>query len=467
MGVGNGRAPVLGVDEPLDVLHRAGAVEGNHRRDVAQVRGLQFLDVTLHPRAFQLEQVGGVPGGQQLEGWAVVQGQRLQVYGHAAAFLQQLHGAVEDGEVGQPQEVHFEQAQVGHRVHGELGHEHRAALVASGRALQGHRIGQGFVGNQHPGGVGADVVHDSLQPLGLVDQGVHALVLLVGRLHLRAEPQRVVQRAGLEGHQPGDAVHVAVAHAQGAANVPQRGLGAQGAEGDYLRHPVVAVALDDVVQHLVPPVVLEVQVDVGHLLALQVEEPLEDQAVLQRVHVGDAQAVEGHAGGGAAPHAKEYVPAAHEVDDVPHHQEVVGELGVVDDLKLVAEPLLRLPARVGVAAPEPFLAQLGQVLVGVHAVGGGVAGQVGAVEVQLHAAHIGHQPGGLQGLPEVREELLHFLRTLDVVGVVLHPQPLFVLGGGAGLDADVNVLQARVGLTHVVGVVGDDQREFQIFAKPH
>ena len=60
VGVGDGLAAVFSIDESLDVLHGAGAVEGDHRRDVAQVGGLQFLDVPLHPRAFKLEQVGGV-----------------------------------------------------------------------------------------------------------------------------------------------------------------------------------------------------------------------------------------------------------------------------------------------------------------------------------------------------------------------------------------------------------------------
>ena len=60
--VGDFRAAVLGTDEAVDVFHRAGAVKGNHRGDVAQVGGFQFPDVALHSRAFQLEQVGGVAG---------------------------------------------------------------------------------------------------------------------------------------------------------------------------------------------------------------------------------------------------------------------------------------------------------------------------------------------------------------------------------------------------------------------
>ena len=80
---------------------------------------------------------------------------------------------------------------------------------------------------------------------------------------------------------------------------------------------------------------MEVHVDVGHLLALQVQEALEDQAVLQRVDVGDAQAVEHHAGGGGAADPEQYLAVADEGDDVPDHQEVVGEAGVADDVQLV------------------------------------------------------------------------------------------------------------------------------------
>ena len=398
VGVGNRGAPVLGVNEGVNMLHRPRPVQGNHRGDVPQVGGLQLLDVPLHTSTFQLEQVGGLAGREQLKGLFIIEGQASQVDFDAPGFIQQLGSPVEDSQVGQTQKVHFQQAQLGYRVHGILGHQHRAVLVAPGGTLQGHRLGQGFVGNQHPGSVGADVMHDTLQPLGVIHQFANCPVRRIGIAELRVDAQGILQSAGFEGDHTGNPVHIAVAHAETPAYVPQGGLGSHRAEGYYLGHPVVAVAVDDVVQHLIPPVVLEVHVNVRHLFAFQVEKPLKDQAILQGVHVGNPQAVEGHAGGGAAPDAEHYPVAVHEVHDVPHHQEIVGELGIANYLQLILEPLLRLRGGTRVAFLEALPAQLGQILIGVHIVGRRVLGQVSLAEAQFDLAHIGNQLGVVQSL---------------------------------------------------------------------
>ena len=104
---------------------------------------------------------------------------------------------------------------------------------------------------------------------------------------------------------------------------------------------VAAVLPADVGDHLVPSVVLEVHVYVRHLPALKVEEPLEDQAMPQGIDVGDAQAVEHEACGGAAAHTEENALLAGEGCDVPDNQHVVGELGLLDDVQLIVQALLR------------------------------------------------------------------------------------------------------------------------------
>ena len=469
MRIGHRRPPVLCIDEPVDVLHWPRAIQRDHGGNVADVRRFELFDVALHPGAFQLEHVGGVSGGEQFVCRPVVQRQGLQINLDAPALPHQLDRLVKDGEAGEAEKVHFEQPQVGHRVHAELGHQHRAGLVAPHRPLQRHRLGQRLIGDEHTGGVGADVVDDSLQALRLVHQVANRLVAVVGTLELGADAQGVLQVPCLERHHAGYAVHIAVAHAQGPANVSQGGLGAQRPVGDDLGHTVIAVLVDDVVQYLVAPVVLEVHVDVRHFLAFHVQEALEDETVLQRINVGDAKGVQHDAGGGTAPHAEHYVALAHEIDDVPHDQEIVGEAGIADNLQLIAQPLHRSAfftpgGSVRVAAPESLLADLGQVFVGVHAAGGLVARQVGLPELQRNVAHIGDYAGIGQRLGgnvpgQADEQRLHLLRTLDIVGVVLHPQPLFVPDRSVGLDADVDVLQVGLVLMHVVGVVGGHQRQ--------
>ena len=80
----------------------------------------------------------------------------------------------------------------------------------------------------------------------------------------------------------------------------QRRFGFDGAEGDDLGHPVAAPLVGGVAQHLAAAAVVEVDVDVGHRRALGVEEPLEQQPVLDRVDVGDAQRVGHQRTGGRA-----------------------------------------------------------------------------------------------------------------------------------------------------------------------
>ena len=118
---------------------------------------------------------------------------------------------------------------------------------------------------------------------------------------------RQLQRLGeldaqLVGHGLRDPVHVAVAHAHDPADVADGRAGEHRAEGDDLGDVVLAVLAADVVDDLVPALVLEVHVDIGHRHAVRVEEPLERQPVVERVHRRDAQRV-GDDGTGRGPSA--------------------------------------------------------------------------------------------------------------------------------------------------------------------
>ena len=192
MGIGNRRAPVLGFNKGVDMLHRPRPVQRNHRRDVVQARRLQFLDIPLHPRAFQLKQVRSLARGQQGKGRLVIQRQPPQVNLDAPGLVHQLHRPVQDSQVGQPQKVHFQQTQLRHRIHRILGHHYRAVFIPPARPLQRHRLGQRLVGNQDPGGVGADMVDNALQPLGVIHQLMDSFVALIGGLQLRVDPQGIL-----------------------------------------------------------------------------------------------------------------------------------------------------------------------------------------------------------------------------------------------------------------------------------
>ena len=93
--------------------------------------------------------------------------------------------------------------------------------------------------------------------------------LAVDRLLQRHRVRRVV------GHELADAIDLAVGHLEHASDVAQHRARLKLAEGDDLRHPVAAIALLHVADHLVAPVLAEIDVEVGHRHALGIEEALE------------------------------------------------------------------------------------------------------------------------------------------------------------------------------------------------
>ena len=163
----------------------------------------------------------------------------------------------------------------------------------------------------------------------------------VGRLeHLG---QRHVLAHHRRRHHLGDPVADRERHAEHPGGVLDGLLGLDGAVGDDLRDPVVAVLLGDVPDDVAAPALVEVHVEVGHRDAVRVEEPLEDQPVLQRVQVGDPHGVGDHrpgarAAAGADPDAVVLGP----VDEVGDHQEVAGEVHLGDDADLEVGLLLHL-----------------------------------------------------------------------------------------------------------------------------
>ena len=264
------------------------------------------------------------------------------------------------------------------------------------------------------------------------------------------------------GYEPCHPVNIREGHAESAAGVADCGLGAKRAEGDDLCHVVSAVLPSYVGDHLVPAVVLEVHVNVRHLAAFQVEEPLEDQRVLQRIDVGHAEAVEDQACGGAAPHTEQDALLAGEGRNVPHDEHVVGELGLFYDVKLVVQALDYLVGGFRVAQRQAIAAQAIQVLLRRHAVRRLVLRQAKLREIQLNVAHLRDPLCVGDRLRQVGEELLHLLRALQVVGVVGHLEALFVVLVGVRVDADENVLDLCVYLMGVMAVVGGHERQARI-----
>ncbi len=143
----------------------------------------------------------------------------------------------------------------------------------------------------------------------------------------------------------------------------------------HVAHGVLGPVLDHVrdLRGVAPPVLLEhplddlltaigveVDVDVGLLVAQARQEALERQPVVDRVDRGDVEQVaDGRVGGGAAPLAED-AAAAREGDDVVHDEEVAGEVLLLDHRELVLDALPILVRQVRVLARHRAPDQLAQ-----------------------------------------------------------------------------------------------------------
>ena len=271
-----------------------------------------------------------------------VSGEVLEDDRLAAVGLDVLERVVEDGEVAQPQEVHLDQAEVlaGRVV--ELG-DHRAV---GGPLEQRDDVEQRLARHDHAGRVHAPLALEALDADRGVDDPLHVVVGVVEGAELAALAVALVlgvedllERDVLAHHRGRHRLGDPVAHrervAEDPAGVLDGLLGLDGAVGDDQGDPVVAVLVGDVADDLAAPTLVEVDVEVGHRDAVGVEEALEDQAVLERVEVGDPHRVGHHrAGTGAAARADPDAVVLGPVDEVGDDEEVAGEPHRGDDADL-------------------------------------------------------------------------------------------------------------------------------------
>ena len=380
-----------------------------------------------------------------------------------AVVVDQVDRLAQDREVGQAQEVELEQAQRLDAVHLVLRHER----VGVRRALERHQLGQRLAADHDARGVRRGVPGDALDLAREVDQLLDLGVRVVHLLELRRLDDGLVELdAELVGHGLGDPVDLAVAHAEHPADVADRGPREHRAEGDDLGDVVRAVLAADVVDDLVPPLVLEVHVDVGHRHAVGVEEALERQAVVDRVDRRDAEGV-GHdrSGGRAAAGGRDPL-LAREAHEVRHDQEVAGVAHRDDHAQLVVEALLELRRDAAVAAHEARLALLAQPGLDRLAVGHREVRDAQLAEGQREVDHLGDAPGVADRLGLVREQGRHLGRGLEVEVAGLEAHPVGRVEVVARAHAQQHVVRLVLGLVHVVEVVGHHQREPHLGREP-
>ena len=300
--------------------------------------------------------------------------------------------------------------------------------------------------------------------------------------------QRLVVQAEhlLEGdvrNELGEAVCVAQRQFHDARRVADGRLGGHGAVGNDLGHLIRAVLVNHIVNDPAPPLVVEVDVNIGEAHTVWVQEPLEQQIVLDRVDVGDADAIRHCRTRGRPPswpHAHPHLSGGR--GEVLHNQEVPGVARALDGLQLEVDALpnlvrdflvplfcteVREVPQVCVLAP--LAAVLGVFFM--HELGRDVKRRQQHVALQHIPLASFHQRCDVRDrLRNVREQLLHILWRFQVEAVVGEtkpelPTPLADVALGladvAGvLDAKQDVVGVALVLARVIAVVA--RHEFHV-----
>jgi hypothetical protein len=164
------------------------------------------------------------------------------------------------------------------------------------------------------------------------------------------------------GDQLAQPIHMSVGHLQHAPDVAANRPRLQLAEGDDLRDAVPAVFLLDIADHLIAPVLAEIDVEVGHRHAFGIEEALEQQIEAQGIEIGDRQRISHErAGARAATGPHRNAVRLGKFDEVGNDEEIAGKIHADDDVELELEPRLIILTAVALndaVHREPFLQSL-------------------------------------------------------------------------------------------------------------
>ena len=472
--VGRPLGVVLSVDELVRhaALERARPVERVQGDEVAEDLGLEVPEEILHARALELEDAVRVSRLEEGEGVLVVEGEGVDVEPTPGVLLDEDEGVVDDGQVAKAEEVHLEKADGFDVPHGILGRDIALARLIERRVLD-ERLGR----DDDAGGVNGRVADLSLELEGdrheLGDLGVFLLELpelgdfLDGRLERRVRP---------DGRDElGDLVHFGQGHFENAADVADGAAGGHGPERDDLGRVGLAVLLGHVLDHFLAAAAAEIHVDVGKADPFGIQEPLEEEVVLDGIDLGDAQAIGDHAPGGrsaAGSHGQADFPGV--LDEVPDDEEISGESHLLDELDFQVETVLVFLERMSVRSVALLLGDFSRP--GEEALAGdlleivvqGFPGR-GLENRQEMNVLREREIAGRGDLGRIPDGLGIFLEEFDHLGggfevelVAREAHPVLFADFLIGLDAEENVLRFGILAFEEVDIVGGHEREIEL-----
>ena len=372
----DGLLAVLTLDELRDVGDRAGTIEGVHGDEVLEGGGLEFAQVFLHAWRFKLEGANGVAIAIELVGGGVFDADFVDIDLNAERLADVGDGLADDGERLEAEEVHLDETRLLNHLALVLGAvEFLARLLVVG-SRYGHPVRNVVAADDETAGVDTRIADVALEHLGIAERVAHHGVAAgfglaqlgdggngIGKVHLGN------LAVGTFGQFVGDEFAKAVADIKRqllhTGHVLQRRLGGHGAVGDDVGHLLLAIFLRDPVEHAAAAIVIEINVDIGQGDTVGIQETLEQEVVLDGVHLGDTQAIgHGTTGGRTTARTNGNVQfLASGTDVVLHDEEVAWETHRLHNVQLKLDALGRFFVQgISVATLRTFVGQFGKVV---------------------------------------------------------------------------------------------------------
>ena len=135
-------------------------------------------------------------------------------------------------------------------------------------------------------------------------------------------------------------VHVSIGHAKGATYIPDNSSRLHSAEGGDLGNPILAEMFRNILQDPVPAIHAKINVDVWQAKPFNIEKALEDQAMINRIEIGNAKAISHQAASRRPPpRADRYRILSGKPNEICDYEKVGAKSHLLDDRDLVGQPV--------------------------------------------------------------------------------------------------------------------------------
>ena len=301
----------------------------------------------------------------------------------------------------------------------------------------------------------------------------HLLIAIAHFLQTRFAFNRLRKCDGLGWiirNEGGDLIHLPIRHTQHAPHIAHRGLGLQLAEGDDLRDAIFAIFAPDIGNHLVAPVLAEINIEIRHGNAFGVEEAFKQQAEADGVQIRDQQrpgSDRTRARTAPWPHWNGRRLRLGPLDEIGNNQEVTWETHLLDDANFIGQAFAILRARCFIRRGAHGIQALFQPGFGhgaeclsfrlafLHL---GADRQFGLARFGHHRAHARNGERIVAGIGQIREKRAHGFRRFEPM-LRCHAPAVAFRHGAAFSDAQQRIMRFIHGRGSEIDIIGGNDRQ--------